>query len=274
MNVSTFYRVVFGDYIASPDSMQYDSHYGQCLNDYSQGAGGTGGYNVCSLVKPSATLTDNVNSSSAINNSTLATGSGSATQPLIFSAGDVNFTQQTVAKVAASGDEDYTGTSIVMSEAALSEDGTTINITNNTEVTTNLELGDAPAADSYSDETVLEEKDITELEKQVEPTYTYIDASSTEKVLDREKLWQDVSDKFNDIFPVEKVLTLFTSLKGSAVVIPPLVLSFPNPFLDCTHVLTFDFMSYAQTPIIQLVRLMLGFFVSYETLICCVKLFA
>lgn len=206
----TFYRIVFQDYTNSA-ALAYDGHYSQCLNDYSQGAGGTGGYNTMSIVKPCATYTDTVNVSSELAGVTLASTSNSDTGQLTQITDDVAVTQYTAAKVNAE-EGDYTGTSTVSSTASASEDGTTVNITNNTTVETNLELGDAPDADSYSNSEDGGEKEVQEsgsLLTQQETAYTYIDDSSTEKKIDWEKFWGDFKEKIGEMIGYDKIEAFF-----------------------------------------------------------------
>lgn len=206
----TFYRIVFQDYTNSA-ALAYDGHYQQCLNDYSQGAGGTGGYNTMSIVKPCATYTDTVNVSSELAGVTLASTSNSDTGQLTQITDDVAVTQYTAAKVNAE-EGDYTGTSTVSSTASASEDGTTVNITNNTTVETNLELGDAPDADSYSNSEDGGEKEAQEsgsLLTQQETVYTYIDDSSTEKKIDWEKFWGDFKEKIGEMIGYDKIEAFF-----------------------------------------------------------------
>lgn len=206
-----FWRVFFQDYTG--DKMetvgQYDSAYFQCLSDYSMGAGGTGGYNVIEIYGPSATASASNTGSVQLNGNQLAQAdSGTSTVKLTSGSKDVAVTQYTVQKVDAEGDT--VGTSEVTSEASVSEgsDGS-INVTNNTTINTNLELGDAPAADSFT----TEERQVSsssELLTETEPEYSYIVKGGSEDYsLDWEKFWSDVEDRLNEIFHFEDIKIFF-----------------------------------------------------------------
>lgn len=206
-----FWRVFFQDYTGDKIETigQYDSAYMQCLNDYGLQGAGTGGYNVIEIYGPSATASASNTGSVQLNGNQLASGeSGTSTVKLTSGSKDVAVTQYTVQKVDA--ESDTVGMSEVTSEASVSEgsDGS-INVTNNTTINTTLELGDAPAADSFT----TEERQVSsssDLLTETEPEYSYIVKGGSEDYsLDWEKFWSDVEDRLNEIFHFEDIKIFF-----------------------------------------------------------------
>ena len=271
LNVGVFYRIVFQDYLGTGND-SYDTAYGQCLTDYSQVCG-CGGLNVIQFVKPSALLSDNVTGASELNGRTLASASAGAVEPLTTVAGDVNFFQYTTQKVAS--ETDVTGESVVTSTASASEQAT-INITNNTEVNTNLELGDAPAADSYSgdeaDEKMVSDSD--SLLTESKPLWNYIDDSSTEYRIDWDKLWTDVKSRFDDMFGVEDLLGMFENASSGTFTAWDFSFSLPAPFPTRYWTFSIDWPTIASSAVVSVFRVMVSFFLCYETILMSLRLFS
>ena len=210
-----FWRVFFQDYTGDKiESIgQYDSAYMQCLNDYGLQGAGTGGYNVIGIYGPSAVASASNTGSAQLNGTQLAQSeSGMSSVKLTSGGQDVTVTQYTVQKVDAEGDT--VGASEVTSEASISEgaDGS-INVTNNTTINTNIELGDAPAVQVYTVPREETEKAVAEYDKYAEDPYLVYwlkDESSEASAffpykLDIEKIWQDVLDAFYDFIPWDQI---------------------------------------------------------------------
>ncbi|MBQ4143450.1 MAG: hypothetical protein IJD43_08255 [Thermoguttaceae bacterium] len=264
-----FWRVFFQDYTG--DRMetvgQYDSAYMQCLNDYGQYGAGTGGYGVISIYGPSATVSASNRGSVELNGSDIAQAeSGVSTVKLTSGSNDVTVTQYTVQKVDAEGDT--VGTSEVTSEASVSEgsDGS-INVTNNTTINTNLELGDAPAADSF----ITEERQVSsssDLLTETEPEYTYIVKGGSEDYsIDFETFFEDVKKKISEIFGMEELLTFFEDgVSGSASLEDWHVYFSPSLYF------TVPWSSLASHSVVQMARSALSLFMQLTTLFMCFKL--
>jgi len=266
-----FWRVFFQDYTG--DKMetvgQYDSAYFQCLSDYSMGAGGTGGYNTIEIYGPSATASASNTGSVQLNGNQLAQAdSGTSTVKLTSGSKDVAVTQYTVQKVDAEGDT--VGTSEVTSEASVSEgsDGS-INVTNNTTINTNLELGDAPAADSFT----TEERQVSsssELLTESEPGYTYIVKGGSEDYsIDFETFFEDVKKKISEIFGMEELFAFFEDGVSSAAVLEDWTV-----YISPSLYFTVPWSSIASHSVVQMARTALSLFMQLTTLFMCFKMMA
>lgn len=208
---SVFWRIFFYD--LSDPVCPYYSAWNQCLYDYTQYGSGCGGENGIIIYGPFATASASNTGSAQLNGTQLAQSeSGMSSVKLTSGGQDVTVTQYTVQKVDA--ESDTVGTSEVTSEASVSEgaDGT-INVTNNTTINTNLELGDAPAVQVYTVPREETEKAVVEYDKYAEDPYLVYwlkDESSEASVffpykLDIEKIWQDVLDAFYDFIPWDQI---------------------------------------------------------------------
>lgn len=221
---------------------------------------------------PANPYSDNLSARSSLAGVQLAQASASDGGTSVELPQGVVFTQSTNGSLdAVSGD--FTGESTVNSTAEASTSGTTVNITNNTEINTNLQLGDAPAADEYENDEELEEKEVSELERREDPYFEYIIEDSDGYSLNRQKIWDEVDEKINDIFPINKIKQVLSTLNSTGS-LQPLTVNFANPILQCVHSFTIDFPTYASFPFVVIIRTMASFFIVFETFMMCLHLFA
>ena len=267
---SVFWRIFFYD--LSDPVCPYYSAWNQCLYDYNLSGSGCGGENGIIIYGPSSTASASNTGSVQLNGNQLAQAdSGTSTVKLTSGSKDVAVTQYTVQKVDAEGDT--VGTSEVTSEASVSEgsDGS-INVTNNTTINTNLELGDAPAADSF----ITEERQVSsssDLLTETEPEYTYIvKGGSADYSIDYEKLWEDVKLKFSEIFGFDVLTEFFKGVQLTDYTTYPVRV--PLVWQDWDFSFSFDILAITQYSFLSVMRVVMAFFACYETLFACIKLFA
>ena len=226
-----------------------------------------------SLVNPNP-YSDNIEATSSLAGNQLASTADNDGGLSLTLLKGVDFTQNTISDIS-SEPGDFSGQSTVTSTASASDSGTTVNITNNTEINTNLELGDAPEADSYTADEA-EEKEVAdsdELLSEEEPTYTYIDNSSSEYKIDYEKLFDDCKEKIDDIFGTDG-LTAFFSQVPSGGSIQPWVFQWVDPWVHYNWGFTVDIASIANLQIVQIIRSICNFGLYLGTLFMSIKLFA
>ncbi|MDO4628514.1 MAG: hypothetical protein Q4C70_04980 [Planctomycetia bacterium] len=207
---------------------------------------------------------------------TLATAADSDDGPLQFTVKNVNFQQNTTSAIAAEEGDYAADVATVASTVSASEDGTTINITNNTEVNTNLELGDAPDAETV-DYTEVEEKTVKDSEdllSEQQPTYTYIDTSSTEWKIDYQKLWNDCKEKFDEFFGTEDLTNFFEGSGSGSSTISPYQFTFIDPWIGSSWWFTLDFATLFTNEVTTAVRSVFSFFCYLFTTYACIRLFA
>lgn len=221
-----------------------------------------------------APYSDNLTARSSLAGIQLAQGADSAGGVSYELPQGIVFSQSTTAGVdAAQGD--FVGESTVRSTADASTNGTTVNITNNTEINTNLELGETPDDEVYEAEEA-EEKEVADSEElltEQEPEYTYIDSSSSEYKIDYEKLFEDCKEKIDDIFGTDE-LTTFLSSVPSGGNIQPWVVQWVDPWVHYNWGFTVDVGYVANLQIVQIIRMICNFGLYLGTLFMSIRLFA
>lgn len=262
-----FWRVFFQNWEAWSADQRDD--YFQCLEDYTLISDGTGGQGVVGFYVVSGTASASNSGSAQLNGNQLAqSDSGTSSVKLTSGGRDVNVAQYTVQKVDAEGDT--VGTSEVTSEASVSEgsDGS-INVTNNTTITTNLELGDAPAADFFT----TEERQVSsssDLLTETEPEYSYIVKGGSEDYsIDFETFFEDVKKKISEIFGMEELLAFFQDGVSTSATLEDWQVSI-SPSLS----FTVPWSTLASHSVVQTARGALSLFMQLMTLLMCFKIMA
>lgn len=270
--VSTvFWRIFFYD--LSDPVCPYYSAWNQCLYDYTQSGSGCGGENGIIIYGLSSTASASNTGSAQLNGVLLATGdSGTSSVRLASGGQDVTVTQYTAQKVDAE-DESF-GTSEVTSEASVSEgsDGS-INVTNNTTINTNIELGNAPEGGEFEDTSELEEKEVSDFfsregRSEDPPAFVYVESYNDSYRINYGKLWEDIKQELSSVLPIESLEKYFDrKVSSGSLPVIPLQASFPEVgfFLDYT----IDFNEVLNNEIVRVVRQILGFLLVFETAILC-----
>lgn len=269
-----FWRIFFQDYTSLPAAAEFDSAYGQILNDYSQGAGGSGGYNVIALYGESAEASAVNVGTNLLNGETIGQGnSGTSSITLKSGSSDVTVAQDTVQNISA---RNTVGVSEVTSNASVDEDSNgNINVTNQTTINTTIELGDAPTGGEFVDDSDLGEKEVNSFfdEERTEepPVFTYVEIYNEDYRINYSKLWDDIKLELGNIFPIEALESYFNRSGNSGTMpVIPVQASFPEVgfyfdyAIDMNEVLVND--------ITLIVRQILSFLIVFETAILCLNL--
>ncbi|MDO4628575.1 MAG: hypothetical protein Q4C70_05285 [Planctomycetia bacterium] len=149
----------------------------------------------------------------------------------------------------------------------------TIVINQETTVNYDFELGEAPDELGY-DKVETQEVEVKDNEEKDKYTLKYFYETGDGIRLDQEKLWDEVDEKFSELFPKDKIEEFLETVQSGGAAITPITCSFMVPPFAQTWSFTVDLESYASMSVIQIIRGMAGFFVSLETLLMCVRLMA
>lgn len=273
---------VFGDIPSSSENLYYNLN-SNFYNFCSQRAQTTGYFpnfsNSFVYYKSFFTVESGYVGSSNLNGREIATNSDSH---LIENLGtfDNEYSIRSVAVIDSeieTSDPTMGGESVVSSLVESGVDGTTIIIEHNTEINTEIDLGEVGAAGSYSNDseaTAPEVPEFSETHEESTPSFRYIIQEGDGWALDRELLWADIDEKLNEIFPIADYNDFIEQLQGG--VLTPFTFSFHPPFTlpDVRWGFHIDFSALNQNTLVGVMRLLLGFALSIETLYLCVRLFA
>lgn len=207
---------------------------------------------------------------SMLSGQVLASGSDSVEGTTNLINDNIVFTQAVTTDIE-SEPEDLTGTSDVSVQTTSSESDSNITIINNTEVNTNLELGNAPDDVEYEKEFDPEEKDVEEFSERYdnsEPEFVYVEKYGDGYRINYGKLWDDVEGALNSFLPFEAIKSILAASGSASLPVVPIQASFPEVGFYFDY--SIDFNEVFAHEFLQILRNILTFFIIFETVVLCV----
>ena len=207
---------------------------------------------------------------SMLSGQVLASGSDSVETTTNLINDNIVFTQAVTADIDSEPD-DLTGTSDVNVQTTSSESDSQITIINNTEVNTNLELGNAPDDVEYQKEFDPEEKDVDEFSDHydnTEPEFTYVEKYGEGYRINYSMLWADVKEALSSFLPLESIESILTASGSASLPVVPIRASFPEVGFYFDY--SIDFNEVFAHEFLQILRNILNFFLIFETVVLCV----